>query len=119
MKKGNLFGVHVIKVDLRSNVKLEEFRAFFVKEVVPEYEKHWDGLHGHLVKSARGNYKNSFAIVWLFETEAARDKYFQTDDKDKPNELEKAALEKVKPIEESLKRLGTYTIKYMDDWVVQ
>ena len=116
-QKGNLFGLHTITVTLKPNATLDEFKTFFVSKVIPEYEKQWLGLKGYLVKSVRGEYKNSFAIVWLFETEEARNKYFNTDGS--PNELEKSALEKVKPIEEELKKYGTYTIKYMDDWVVQ
>ena len=117
LQKGNLFGVHVITVNLKPNATLDEFKTFFVNKVIPEYEKQWTGLKGYLVKSMRGPYKNSFAVVWLFETESARNKYFNADDS--PNELEKSALEKVKPIEEELKKYRTYTIKYMDDWVVQ
>jgi hypothetical protein len=114
----NLFGLHVITVNLKPNVTMDEFKTFFVSDVIPEYEKHWPGLRGYLVRSARGEYKDRFAIVWLFKTEADRDKYFTADGK--PNELEKAALEKVKPIEATLSnKYGTYTIKYMDDWVVQ
>lgn len=117
LEKGNLFGVHVITVNLKPNATLDEFKTFFVSEVIPEYEKHWTGLQGYLLKSARGEYKNSFAIMWLFKTEAIRNSYFNADDT--PNELEKAAFEKVKPIEEKLKKYGTYTVKYMDDWLVQ
>src|SRR5258708_1223934 len=106
----SLFGVHLITVKLEPNVTLDEFKTFFVSEVIPEYEKQWTGLRGYLVKSARGEYKDRFAIVWLFKTEAVRDKYFNADGT--ANELEKAALEKVKQIEERLKKYGTYTVNY-------
>jgi|SRR5882724_9374419 len=113
----NLFGLHVITVNLKPNVTMDEFKTFFIREVIPEYEKYWPGLKGYLVKSVRGEYKDRFAIVWLFKTEADRNRNF--DANGKANELEKAALEKVKPIEERLKNeYGTYTVKYMDDWVV-
>ena len=117
LQKGNLFGLHLTTVNLKPNVTIDEFKTFFVTKVIPEYEKAWIGLKGYLVKSFKR--ENSFAIIWLFESEAARNKYFTADDK--PNELEKAAYEKVKPIEEELKKYGTYTIAYKDedDWVVQ
>ena len=117
LQKGNLFGVHIVTVELQPNVTSEQFKTFFVKEVLPEYEKSWQGLKGYLVKSVRGEYKDRFAIVWLFESEKARDKYFNKDGS--ANNLEKAAFERVKPIEEKLKKYGTYTIKYTDDFVVQ
>lgn len=117
LQKGSLFGVHVITVELAPRATLEQFKTFFVKKVLPEYEKHWTGLQGYMLKSARGEYKNSFAVMWLFKTEAIRNKYFNADDT--PNDLEIKALEKVKPIEEQLKKYGTYTVAYKDDWIVQ
>lgn len=117
LPKGSLFGVHVITVTLKPGATIEQFRDFFVSKVLPEYERQWVGLRGYLVKSVRGEYKNRFAIVWLFESEAARNRYFTADDK--PNALEKAALEGVKPIEAALAQYGTYTVTYMDDWIVQ
>jgi hypothetical protein len=117
LHKETLFGVHLIKVDLKPGATIEQFRDFFVKEVLPDYERHWKGLKGYLVKSVRGPSKNKFAIMWVFDTQAVRNSYFNADGS--PNELEKAALEKVKPVEQKLARFGTYTIEYMDDWVVQ
>ena len=117
LHKETLFGVHVITVQLKPGATMEQFKNFFVTYVLPEYEKQWKGLKGYLVKSARGPYKNRFAIVWLFDTEETRDSYFNSDGT--PNEFEKAAFTKVQPIEEKLKQYGTYTIEYKDDWVVQ
>jgi hypothetical protein len=115
--KGNLIGIHTINVTLKPNVTMDDFKTFFVTKVLPEYEKAWVGLRGYLVRSFKN--KNSFAILWLFESEAARNKYFTADGK--ANELEKLNHEKVKPIEEELKKYGTYTVSYKDDddWVVQ
>ena len=117
LPKGSLFGLHMVTINLNAKVTSDEFKTFFVSKVIPEYEKNWTGLKGYLVKSVRGEYSNKFAIVWLFESEAARDKYFNKDGT--MNDLEKSAMERVKPVEEELKKYGTYTIKYMDDWVVQ
>ncbi len=117
LHKETLFGVHLITVELKPGATIDQFKSFFVKEVLPDYEKHWKGLKGYLVKSVRGPSKNRFAIVWVFDTEAVRNSYFNADGT--PNALEKAALDKVKPIEEKLARFGTYTVEYMDDWVVQ
>jgi hypothetical protein len=117
LQKGNLFGVHLVTIELKPNVKMDEFKTFFVNEVLPQYEKSWMGLKGYLVKSVRGDYKDQFLIVWLFESEKARDKYFNADGT--PNDLEKVAFERVGPVEERLKKYGTYTIKYTDDFVVQ
>ncbi len=120
LQRGNLIGIHVITVTLNPNATMDDFKNFYVREVLPEYEKNWPGLKGYLLKSFFSDAQNKFAIVWLFKTEEHRNRNFNADGS--PNELEKAALEKVKPIEEKLKKLyGAYTIKYThdDDWVVQ
>jgi len=120
LERGNLLGLHVVTVTLNPNATIEDFKNFYVREVLPEYEKNWPGLKGYLLKAFDGQSKNKFAIVWLFKTEADRNRNFDADGK--ANELEKAALEKVKPIEDKLKKLyGTYTVQYAkeDDWVVQ
>jgi len=97
---------------------MEQFKTFFVEEVIPEYEEAWLGLQGYLIKSVRGEYKNRFGIIWIFATEPTRDYYFNEDDTMNQRELDN--IEKVKPIEEELKKkYGSYTITYMDDWIIQ
>jgi hypothetical protein len=120
LERGNLLGIHVVTVSLRPNVTMDDFKNAFVRDVLPEYEKNWPGLKAYLLKPFFGDSKNQLAIVWLFKTEADRNRNF--DANGRANELEKAALKKIKPFEERLKqRYGTYTVKYTreDDWVVQ
>ncbi len=120
LERGNLVGVHIVTVTLKPNATMDDFIKFYVQQVVPEYEKNWPGLKGYVLKSFFSDSKNKFAIVWLFKTVEDRDRNFNADDT--PNELEKAALEKVKPIEDKLKKMyESYTVQYTheDDWVVQ
>jgi len=120
LERGNLVGVHIVTVTLKPNATMDDFIKFYVEQVLPEYEKNWPGLKGYVLKSFFSDSKNKFAIFWLFKTVEDRNRNFNADDT--PNELEKAALAKVKPIEEKLKKLyGNYTIQYTheDDWVVQ
>lgn len=120
LERGSLIGVHVVTVNLKPNVTIEDFIKFYVEHVLPEYEKNWPGLKGYLLKSFFSDSKNKFAIVWLFKTVEDRNRNFNADGS--ANELEKAALAKVKPIEDKLKAMyGDYTIQYTreDDWVVQ
>jgi hypothetical protein len=116
LQKGNLLGLHIMTVKLNSNSTMNEFRTFFIGKVIPEYEKQFQGVKGYLVKAVRGENSNSFGIVWLFDTEQSRDKYFNTDET--PNDLGKAAIEKVNIIEKELEKIGTYETKWTD-WVVQ
>jgi len=120
LQSGNLLGVHVITVTLKPGATMDQFVNFYVHEVLPEYEKHWPGLKGYLLKAFLADSKNKFAVVWLFKTVEDCNRNF--DANGRANELEKAALEKVKPSEEKLKNTyGSYTVEYTheDDWVVQ
>ena len=120
LESGNLIGIHVVTVTLNPGVTMDQFKNAFVHDVLPEYEKNWPGLKGYLLKGFFDEHKDRFAIVWLFKTVADRNRNF--DANGRANELERAALEKVKPFEDKLKKTyGSYTVKYTneDDWVVQ
>ena len=116
LQKGNLLGLHIMTVNLNSGATMDQFQTFFISKVIPEYEKQFQGVKGYLVKAVRGENNNSFGIVWLFDTEQSRDKYFGADGN--PNDLGKSAIEKVSGIEKELEKLGTYTTKFTD-WVIQ
>ncbi len=117
LKKGNLLGLHVMTIELKPNVTMEQYKTFFITRVIPAYEKEFKGAKGYLVKGVRGESNNSFGTIWLFESEQARNKYFGPDET--PNNLGKAAIDKLNPIEKELEeKLGTRTSKYTD-WVVQ
>ena len=115
LQKGNLFGFHIMTVNLSPNVTMDQFKTFFISKVIPEYEKQFH-MKGYLVKGIRGENENSFGIVWLFETEQSRDKFFNTNGR--PTYLGEAAVANVNTTEKELEKLGTYTTKYTD-WVVQ
>jgi hypothetical protein len=120
LDRGNLIGVHVVTVNLNPNVTMEQFTDFYVRKVLPEYEKNWPGLKGYLLKPFFPDAKNKFAIIWLFKTVEDRNRNFNPDGT--ANQLEIAARARVKPIEDQLKKLyGSYTVTYTheDDWVVQ
>jgi F0F1-type ATP synthase membrane subunit c/vacuolar-type H+-ATPase subunit K len=116
LQKGNLLGVHVMTITLKPNVTMDQFKTFFINKVIPEYEKQFQDVKGYLVNGVRGENKNSFGIVWLFETEKARDRYFNMDET--TTDLGKSIVQKLDPISKELEKLGTYTTKYTD-WVVQ
>lgn len=116
LQKGNLLGLHIITITLKPNVAMDQFKAFFISKVIPEYEKQFQGVKGYLTKSIRGENENNFAMIWLFETETARNRYFNADGTS--NDLGKSAGEKTNAVDKELENLGTYTTKY-NDWVVQ
>ena len=116
LQKGNLLGLHIMTINLKPKVTMDQLKTFFICKEIPELEKQFQGVKGYLVNGGRGENKNSFGIIYLFETEEARDKYFNTDGT--TNDLGKSAFEKLGPTDKELEKLGTYTTKYTD-WVVQ
>lgn len=116
LAQGNLVGIHLVTVTLKPGVTMEQWRDFYVRRVLPEYAHNWDGLHGYLLKSISGD---RLAVVWLFDSVAQRDRYFTNG---RANDLERAAHERVAPIETELRTsYGDYTVQYLDtdDWVVE
>jgi hypothetical protein len=120
LEKGNLISLHVVTAKLNPSVTLDDFARAYLRDVLPEYEKNWPGLRGYMLRPFFRDAKNQFAIVWLFATVEDRNRNF--DAQDRANDLERAALAKVKPFEDRFKaQYGDYTVTYThdDDWVVQ
>jgi hypothetical protein len=116
LKKGTVLAIHNITVTLAPGVTMDQYMEFLSDKFLPEAEKNFDGWKGFLVKSDRGENINSIAVVYYIESLEARDKYFKSDGT--MNDVGNAAVEKMSPIMEELKKLGTYTREY-DDWVIQ
>jgi hypothetical protein len=62
LQKGNLLGLHVMTINLKPNVTMDDFKTFFINKVIPEYEKQFQPK-GYLVKCVRGESENSFGVV--------------------------------------------------------
>lgn len=115
LQKGTLIGTHVMTVTLMPGVTIEKFIEFYKSKVMPEYEKNFPGMKAYLIKSLRGENKDSFGGFMVFKSEADRDKYFKTDGS--YTDLGTAADQKLKPVFDELAKLGTVTTKY-NDWLV-
>ncbi|MEX1238117.1 MAG: hypothetical protein WEB30_00310 [Cyclobacteriaceae bacterium] len=115
LKKGNLVGLHVATINLSPDVTMNQYKDFFVNSAIPEYKKHY-GAEIYLAKGIRGENINSFAFIFVFESEKMRDKYFNADGS--ANDVGKAVSEKMQPTMDKLNKLGASTSKYTD-WVVQ
>lgn len=116
LQKGNLVGVHHLTVNLDPDVNMNQFKDFYVNKVIPEYEKHITGTKAYLLKGIRGENINSLGIIWIFETEGDRNKYFNEDGSF--SDFGNTTFEKLQPIDDELEKLGTWTSKYTD-WIVQ
>ena len=116
LQKGNFVGTHVMTINLDPDVTMNQFKEFFANKAIPEYEKHLTGAKVYLLKGIRGENENSFGVIFIFESEMDRNKYWKEEEAGF-TELGEEANEKMTPILEELNKLGTWATKYTD-WVV-
>lgn len=116
LQKGNLLGFHVLKVELKSNVTIEQVKIFYTSNLIPEYEKQFPGVKGYLLAGVPGESKNSFGLLWLFESQTTKDKYYNKDEV--PTALGTSAIEKLHPINQERDKFGTFTSRYTN-WLVE
>src|SRR5687768_6177609 len=83
--------------------------------------KSLEGLKIYMLKSVRGEYKNELAVIWIFESEAARNKYFNEDaSAGNFTGLGKETMEHLKGIRQEMNsNYGRWTGNEQDDWIVQ
>jgi hypothetical protein len=116
LQKGNLVGTHVMTVTLKPGVTMEQFIEFYKSKVIPEMNKIEPDWKVYLVKSIRGDVKNSFGLIHVVKSEKVRDRY--NNDDGSSTELGKSVSDKLKPVFDELEKLGTVTTTY-NDWLVQ
>jgi hypothetical protein len=95
---------------------MNQFKAFYTGTVIPEVEKTMPGMKVLLGKGIRGENENAVCIIYLFDSEASRNKYFNTDGS--PSDAGKAAFDKLQAVTEKLAKMGTMSTKFTD-WVIQ
>lgn len=119
--KGNMLSLHLANVKLKPGVTSERFMEFYKTTVIPEFGKHWPDAKVFTAKAVRGQYKNNIAVLYHFESEDVRNKYFNADGTPTPEGL--AMLEKMQPTLDRLEKeyganTGASGTAYTD-WVVQ
>jgi len=114
-QKGNLLGVHHITVTLDPDVSMNQFLDAINTLWIPAIEKLWSGSKLYIIKGIRGEQENGYGILYQFETEADRDKYFKEDGTltDEGN----ANVEKMTPVNEKMDKLGNWSSAYTD-WLI-
>ena len=115
LQKGNLIGTHLLTLELKQGVTMEQFQEFYIKKFIPEFEKIRNGWKVYLVKGIRGEHANSYGLIIVIESEELRDKHYNDDGN--LSEFGKAALEKLAPVREELDKLVTFSATYTD-WVI-
>lgn len=115
IQKGSLIGLHLIKLELKPGVTTDQFKTFYATKVLPAYEDAFSGVKGYLLEAKRGENQGKMGILWLFPSEADRDKYFSEADM---TDAGKAAVAKVADVDKELDKMATTSTTFTD-WVVQ
>lgn len=115
LQKGNLVGTHVMTVTLQPGVTMDHFLKFFKSKYIPEVEKTRPGWKIYIVKSIRGEVKDSYGMFMVIKSQKDRDKYYNADGT--YTKAGTASGEKLKPVTDALNKLGTFTTTYTD-WLL-
>lgn len=114
-EKGNYVGFHVLTITLNQGVTMDQYLDVYKNKVMPAYEKNFQSKC-YLIKSSRGECENCVGVIIAWKSEADWSKFWNKEGG--TTDLGQAALDKLKPQTEEIKKLGTYTSKYTD-WIVQ
>jgi hypothetical protein len=118
LQKGTVIGIYGLTIELKPGVTMEQFIQFYSNKYMPE----WNKLTGseyqrYLVKGTRGNiFANSYGMMSVIKSEQVWAKYFNPDGSQ--TEVLRSLIEKNKPLQDELNKLGTYVYAYTL-WVVQ
>ncbi|WP_297695321.1 hypothetical protein [uncultured Eudoraea sp.] len=114
-QEGNLIGVHTLRLNLNPDVTFNEYKANFKANVAPAMKEYLEA-EVYLLRSARGADANSVGIIYIYESDAVRSKYWNQDGS--PSELWQTQIAKIQDIMDKNNELGTWSSDY-NDWIVQ
>ncbi|MEP6927007.1 MAG: hypothetical protein ABI834_05185 [Ginsengibacter sp.] len=117
--KGSLLGLHTSTPTLKEGVTMEDYVKFYTTKAIPAYEKAFPGIKMYLIKSLRGQDSSSIGVIYMFNSEADRNKYFNNNGT--MTELGKASGAKLNDIGKEFDKYETQSNapdRY-NDWLVE
>ncbi len=118
--KGAVVAIGVYEMTLNPDVSMNQFLDFYNNKYLPEWDKSWPGVKQYLMTGDRGENKNKFGVILIFESVAVRDKYYPVADANTPSDAYNAAVEKMKVMNaERDKYLVSGTRTTYTDWVIK
>lgn len=116
LQKGNVLGFHNSTFIPNQDVSLNQCISFMKDKYLPAVEKNLPGVKCYVLKGIRGERVDSISIVYVFQSDEIRNKYWKG--KDDYTELGNAAVENMKPLRDEMGKYGKMIDKYTD-WVIQ
>ena len=113
---GSLIGIHSFNIKLNKGVSLDQFVTYFKETMIPSFKNEYKGANVHLIEGIRGENKGSLGMIWIFDSEATRNLYY--DEKGASTPLNNEIGKRLQSVNEGLEELGTWTSQYTD-WSVE
>jgi hypothetical protein len=117
--KGSLLGLHTFTPKLKPGVTSQDYTKFYTSKAIPEFEKAFPDVKLYILTSVRGQDSSSMGVLYVFDSEAIRNKYFNNDGT--MTALGTEANAKLSSLEQEIEKYETPSNaapKY-NDWLVQ
>lgn len=118
LKKGVVVSVNTYTINLNPDVTMNQFLDFFMNKYIPEYEKNFPGVREFVASADRGQNKNQIGTITYYESIAVRNKYYPSEGEEM-SDIAKAALEKMKALNEEFNKYVVEVRRDYTDWVIK
>jgi hypothetical protein len=109
LQKGGLLGHWTPSITLAPDVTMDQYMDFVKNKYLPAFEEHLPGMRGFIMQGGgdylEGDVKNEYVYLFYVESAEVFHKYFDTEYN--ITDEGAAAMEKLGPIIEEYKKLGT------------
>lgn len=120
LEEGSVVVVNTYTFALNPDVTMNQWINFYKTRYIPEMEKAYPGVREYIIWGDRGEKKNQFGTIMVFESVAVRDKYYPVEDADTPSEAARLSEERLKAInEEAGKYVLSGSKRVYTDWIVK
>ena len=114
--KDALICIHTLSITLEEDVTMDQYLEFIADKFFPEYEKTFS-CDARLVKGLNRDIEGKIGVLINFKSKQEWSKYWNDDGSF--TDTGQAEYEKLRPILDEMKKLGTWSSENVVDWVIQ
>lgn len=115
LRKGSVIEFSEISVTLQPGASLESFCDILCYQLAPAIARAFPGTEVYFAKGDRGNAENKVGAIWVFESEAARNRYFENGGKLTPEGQQ--AYDQLAEVTREIEKLGDAS-RVSEEWIV-
>ena len=106
VRKGNVFTLHVLSVDLKKGVSMDAFLDFIADRYIPAVREAFPDVEPVLLEGIRGQQEGNVGYINYYESEEVMHKYFPQPGRSSPDY--RTQSKKLNPVLKELSQLGTF-----------